>query len=340
MKSTLRLVLFFSILFILGAACSFIGDETFITDIEFSPDGTLLAGGASNKTIRIWDARNGRVLKTLHTNDIVDSVAFSPDGKLLAGGAKDLSVTLWNTSDWSKVHVIQHEKPNNSEIPYVPTVVFSPDGRYLIILSNIFGVEIRNTDNWDLIKILGTDTRGEGTVSDDGRYFAVASKDGYTVWVYDLNSFEIVFLPQFEKNSWDHYGIALSPDGKFLATGSSIHDDRGTSLYEIWDMSSGNVIKSWTTFSYASTDLQYSPDGKILTIGDFDVTFWDAQTGQEIQTDLEKFNNSRRSIAFSINALDFSPDGSLIGAGTMSNEYGVWDVKTGDKIWGRVILNK
>jgi WD40 repeat protein len=339
MKANLRLLLIFSALLIAGMACSFIGDDTFITDIKFSPDGNLLAGSASNKTIRIWDARNGKVLKTLHANDIVDSVAFSPDGKWLASGARDLSVTVWNTSDWSEVHVIDHEMPNTGSLPEIPTVAFSPDGRYLIILSTKFEGEIRDTENWGLVKNLETDVQNYGTVSEDGRYFAVMLEDGNTVRVYDLTSFEIVFQTHVEKGSLGWFSFALSPDGNFLATGSKFYDDRWKYLYEIRDMTSGKVIKSWITLMNLG-HLAYSPDGNILAIGDFDVTFWDTRTGLEIQTNLENFQNSKNSIAYSIQALDFSPDGTLIAAGTFSNEYGVWDVKSGKKIWGWVILNR
>jgi len=270
-----------------------------------------------------------------HREWIVE-LAFSPDGKLLAGGAMDLSVTLWNTSDWSKVHVIQNDTPTSGEIPHVETLLFAPDGRYLISLSNIFGVEFHSTEDWELVEFLDIDTRGEGAVSGDGRYFAVALRGGKSVRVYDLQSLEVVFQPQFEKDSRKHYGLALSPDGQFLATISTVFDTGLSTLFEIWDISGGNVVRSWTAAGYGGTHVKYSPDGTILALGEFDVVLWDPQTGEEIQLAKRILYNPGRTIAHSITALEFSPDGSLIAAGTQFNEYGAWDVNTGNMLWGRV----
>lgn len=330
MKTNPKFLLIFSIFILVSMACSILGGDNWISSVAFLPDGTLLAGGSINGKILIWDPQSGKIRKTLRQNSSIESVAFSPDGKWLASGSTDLSVTIWNTSDWSEEKIIQHEKPNTGETTHVRTVFFSPDGLYLFSLSNIYGVEILDTKNWRLVKNLGIATRGDGAISSNGEYFAVVSKDGNTVMVYDLKSFEIVFQPQFEESSWDHYGIAFSPDGTLLATQSTIRDERGRSLYEIWDISSEKVIQSWATLPFGGARLEFSPDGKILAIAQYDVSLWDIQTGQEIAHNIVGTDGT---VGESILTVDFSPDGSLIAAGTLDNEYGVWDVKSGRVIW-------
>jgi WD40 repeat protein len=68
------------------------------TSVAFSPNGRILASGAScGTTITLWDLRSGKELKTLSGNfDGVSSVAFSPDGRTLASGSDNGTIKLWD----------------------------------------------------------------------------------------------------------------------------------------------------------------------------------------------------------------------------------------------------
>jgi serine/threonine protein kinase len=72
----------------------------FVEFLAFSPDGTLLAGGSTDKTIKIWDVRSGKYKTTIEGHQgSVNSVAFSPDGTLLASGSNDKTIKLWRVTD-------------------------------------------------------------------------------------------------------------------------------------------------------------------------------------------------------------------------------------------------
>ena len=72
--------------------------QALVKCIAFSPDGSRLASGARDHTVRLWDASTGEELTVLrgHSSD-VSSVAFSPDGTRLASGSYDQTVRLWDT---------------------------------------------------------------------------------------------------------------------------------------------------------------------------------------------------------------------------------------------------
>lgn len=56
-----------------------------VSAIAFSPDGKLLASGAWNGEVRLWDATTGSLVHTFAWQlGSIDSMAFSPDGRLLA----------------------------------------------------------------------------------------------------------------------------------------------------------------------------------------------------------------------------------------------------------------
>ena len=66
------------------------------TSVAYSPDGTTLAGGSSDDTVRLWDARTGEYMTALtgHRSSVL-AVEFSPDGTTLATGSIDGTIFLW-----------------------------------------------------------------------------------------------------------------------------------------------------------------------------------------------------------------------------------------------------
>jgi WD40 repeat protein len=73
--------------------------------VAFSGDGKTLATGSSDGTVKLWDARSGKLKATLPGGGEVFAVAISRDGKTLAFGGGDLldrarsgTVTLWDVA--------------------------------------------------------------------------------------------------------------------------------------------------------------------------------------------------------------------------------------------------
>jgi WD40 repeat protein len=56
-----------------------------VTSVSWSPDGSKIASGSYDKTVRVWDSSTGAVQSTLEGHyGGVTSVSWSPDGSKIA----------------------------------------------------------------------------------------------------------------------------------------------------------------------------------------------------------------------------------------------------------------
>jgi WD40 repeat protein len=66
--------------------------------VAFSPDGTRLAVGCADHTIRLWDVATREEVAELRGHEAyVHAVAFSPDGTRLASASGDYTIRIWDT---------------------------------------------------------------------------------------------------------------------------------------------------------------------------------------------------------------------------------------------------
>ena len=75
------------------------GHTDAVWSVAFSPDGQRIVSGSDDKTVKIWDANNGKELKTLTGHYTVWSVAFSPDGQRIVSGSRDNTLKIWDASE-------------------------------------------------------------------------------------------------------------------------------------------------------------------------------------------------------------------------------------------------
>ena len=103
------------------------GHHDFVSGLDFSPDGTLLATGSMDGTIQLWRTADGAPAGSLpgHLQETSD-VAFSPDGRTLASVGEEETFKLWHLPTLREVYSLR--LPNAGR-----HLRFSPDGRWLAV---------------------------------------------------------------------------------------------------------------------------------------------------------------------------------------------------------------
>ena len=84
-----------------------------VTSVTWSPDGTLLASGSEDKTVKVWDTQTGEASQLLigHSRT-VSCLAFKPnDPSILVTGCLDATLKLWDLSTSSCLSTVRGDKP-------------------------------------------------------------------------------------------------------------------------------------------------------------------------------------------------------------------------------------
>jgi WD40 repeat protein len=67
-----------------------------ITALAISPDGKHLASGSQDKTVALWNIRDGRQVLRIQSGAAVTSLTITPDGKTLSARIADKTRIDWD----------------------------------------------------------------------------------------------------------------------------------------------------------------------------------------------------------------------------------------------------
>jgi WD40 repeat protein len=124
--------------------------------------------------------------------------------------------------------------------------------------------------------------------------------------------------------------VAFTPDGKRLATTYAKH----TGTIALWDLGTGQEIRTFPTEGGAYVTAAFSPDGKYLATantGGAKIRLWDTESGEQTAAFEAGWGGDEQTAAIeagwgrTVHSLAFSPDGKWL-AGVVAGMVRLWDL--------------
>jgi WD40 repeat protein len=283
--------------------------------ISLSPDGTGLASGGADGSVRLWTLESGRDAKPRarlrgHEGE-VNSVSWSPDGRRLASGSADATIRLWTLDSESGSEQQTVLKGHDGG---VNSISWSPDGSRLASGGADGSVRLWSGDSESGAEPLAVLEGHEGGVnsigwSPDGKLLASGGADGTVrLWSGESEggSEPLAVLQGHEAGV---SSISWGPEGTVLASGSA---DASVRLWSRESASDAEPLALLKGGLGAVSCVGWSPDGKQLASGGADgtVQLWSGD-GASSAEPLRVLGGHRRAVT----SLAWSADGQQVVSG-------------------------
>lgn len=269
----------------------------------FSPDHKRYVTTARPiRYVELWNSQESKLIKTITGHkEQINTVEFSLDSNMIATASDDNTIRLWDARTGKDLKVLT----GHTEAVHV--VKFSPDGEIIASGSADKTIRLWNIHTGKLIKTF-TGAQRPIAFSPDGNVLLGTSSSPRQLQMLNVRNGELI-----KTLHWRNLvcSAAFSADSNIIATGDSVGTVR------LWDVTTGESIKTFKAHTGPVYDVVFSPDGKTLATAARDDTmrWWDIQTAKNIKTFSEYLGGRSYMV--------YSPDGKTIA------------IERHDKVWLR-----
>ncbi len=317
--------------------------DTTINNVEFSPDGELLATASRDGSVKIWNIETGvEEISFVNFPERVHDIEYSPDGGYMMiglGNAGDFpdgsdnpfdgSAYLWDLQNRAQSQVYAKHSD------WVWAADISPDGSLVASGSGPLSLPASLEDLdatarvWDaasgknVLTLSGhSDTVDSVRFTLDGEYLLSASWDG-EIRRWDLNDGGEV--ARYKVPGARVYMIDLHPDGEHFVSASS------DGIIRMWHIESGQVVKEFLGHTADVNSAHISADGSLMVSAagnwggeDHTLRLWDVESGELLDT--------YEGHTWIVNYARIAPNKQFIISTSWDDTVRMWDIESGEEV--------
>ena len=299
-----------------------------IMAIAISPDGSFVASGSTDRTIKLWQLESGQLLHTFGGRsfgaslrsspghrEAIRALAFSADGRTLLSGGDDCLLKWWNL----ETRQLIAETPEHGWS--IGAIALSQNGQLVASGGGDGLINLWELGNAAPVAQLRKHRDGVTSLllSPDGKTLISASADR-SIRLWDLENDRII------RTLWGHSdrvsAIAISANWlTLISTGW----DRSL---RFWDLSQGQAASTLLAHQSAIASLALAPNNRLLATAGEDnrLNLWPLE--QNDAGILQRARSSPRPQSlphpWGINALAFSPNSRILVSGGADETLRIW----------------
>ncbi|CAI4230503.1 unnamed protein product [Auanema sp. JU1783] len=294
----------------------------------FSPDGALLATGAEDGKVKIWNNRTSFCTVTFdeHTS-AVTAVAWTQNGKAILSASLDGTIRAHDLKRYRNFRTLVCPEPTQ----FAALVVDKAGDIVCAIGKEVFNVYIWNLENGRLLDVMSGHTSNITALSIHGNSLVTTSWDR-TVKVWNIVTSE----SSSSELSQEGLAVSYSPCGLIIAV---LTMDSTVTFYTAEQMTPVGTIegkldldaarletdliaRETSAASKAFTRMAYSPDGELILLGGDSNFFCMYSVSNRIL--LKKFtitaNRSLDGVVLDVNRRNFTEFGNMALADVSDSE--------------------